>query len=87
MYAIQDMAMANKEVGIFKKPCRMLDQNSGWIGLIGRGINNRVEVGGRGKEHSKLSVLMEWERKKGVFSKCKIVQLFEWSGEINICKQ
>jgi hypothetical protein len=52
MYAIQDMAMANKEVGVFKKPCGMLDQNSRWIGLIGRGINNRVEVGGRGKEHS-----------------------------------
>jgi hypothetical protein len=46
------MAMANKEVGVFKKPCGMLDQNSRWIGLIGQGINNRVEVGGRGKEHS-----------------------------------
>jgi hypothetical protein len=46
------MAMANKEVGIFKKPCGMLDQNSGLIGLIGRGINNRVEVRGRRKEHS-----------------------------------
>jgi hypothetical protein len=73
MYAIQDMAMANTEIGIFKELCGMLDQNSGWIGLIGRGINNRVEVGGRGKEHSELSVSMEWERNKGVFSKSRIV--------------
>jgi hypothetical protein len=46
------MAMANEEVGIFEESCGMLDQNSGWIGFISRGINNRVKVGGRGKEHS-----------------------------------
>jgi hypothetical protein len=43
--------MADKEVGVFKKPYRVFDQNGGWVGSVIQRANDRVKVRGGGKEH------------------------------------
>jgi hypothetical protein len=48
--------MANEKVGVFKEPRGMFNQNSRWIGFVGRRIDSGVKTRVGGKEHGEWFV-------------------------------
>jgi hypothetical protein len=51
--------MANEKIGVFKEPCGMFDQDSGWIGFVRRRIDSGVKTRVGREKHG------EWFVKKG----------------------